>query len=88
MTMNLLPSEVKLIELMRALPLEAAREVEDYAAFKASRIDSWTDDRPESIAAEIDRMASDPDILRAMAAIERDFSRNDNARGASKSAHK
>lgn len=73
MTMNLLPNEIKLIELFRALPKDAAHEVVDFAAFKASRTASWSYDDPASCAAAIERMANDPEILREVAAIEREF---------------
>jgi hypothetical protein len=36
MTLDLHPHEAKLIELIRSLPSDAAREVEDFAAFKAA----------------------------------------------------
>ncbi len=72
MTMNLLPNEVKLIELLRALSEDAAHEVVDFAAFKASRAGSGDGD-PAWCAAEMERMANDPEILREVAAIERDF---------------
>jgi len=73
MTMDLQPSEAKLIELIRSLPSDAAREVEDFASFKAARTASWAHDDPESIARAIERMANDPQMQREIHAIERDF---------------
>ena len=73
MTMDLQPHEAKLIELIRSMPSDAAREVEDFASFKAARTTTWSFDDPTSIAKAIERMANDPEVLREVQAIERDF---------------
>lgn len=71
--MTLFPNEAKLIELLRSLPKSAQDEVVDFASFKASREGTGEYDDPTSLAAEMDRMANDPEVLREVAAIERDF---------------
>jgi hypothetical protein len=55
------------------MPDTAREEVVDFAAFKATRNASWSYDDPASCAAAIERMANDPEILREVAAIERDW---------------
>jgi|1186.fasta_scaffold147643_2 hypothetical protein len=73
MTMDLQPHEAKLIELIRALPSDVAKEVEDFASFKAARTGTWSYDDPGSIARAIERMANDQEVMREVQAIERDF---------------
>ena len=73
MTMDLQPHEAKLIELIRCLPSEAAREIEDFVSFKAARTTTWSYDDPASIAHAMERMANDPQVRREVEAIERDF---------------
>ena len=73
MTMELTPVEAKVVELLRTLPETAAQEVVEFAAFKATRRPHWSYDDPESLARAMERMASDPELLREMQAIERDF---------------
>jgi hypothetical protein len=71
--MDLHPNEAKLIELIRSLPASTAREIEDFASFKAARTAAWSYDDPDSIARALDRMGDDPEIIREVQAIERDF---------------
>lgn len=71
--MTLFPNEAKLIQLLRSLPKHAQDEVVDFAAFKASHTTNWSYDDPALVAAAMERMANDPEILREVAAIERDF---------------
>jgi hypothetical protein len=73
MTMDLQPNEARLIELIRSLPTDAAREIEEYASFKAAKAMTWSYDDPASVANALDRMGSDPQVLREVQAIERDF---------------
>jgi hypothetical protein len=77
MTMDLLPREVKLIELLRALPPRAAEEVADFAAYKASRVQTWSYDDPVACAAAWDRAASDPAFASEVQTIQREFAVTD-----------
>lgn len=71
--MTLFPNEAKLIELLRTLPKGLQDEVVDFASFKASRAGLFNDDDLASIAADIERMSRDPEVLREVGEIERDF---------------
>lgn len=73
MTMNLMPSEVKLIELLRAMPEGARGEVVDFAAYKASRTAAWSYDDPASCAAAWDRAVADPVFVNEVQAIQAEF---------------
>lgn len=72
MTMNLLPREVKLIELLCALPPRAAEEVADFAAFKASRTGLELR-RSCLVAAAWERAATDPAFASEVQAIQSEF---------------
>jgi hypothetical protein len=73
MTMDLQPGEAKLIELIRSMPADAAREVADFATFKAARTATWTYDDPSSCAAAWERAISDPTFAKEIKAIEKEF---------------
>jgi hypothetical protein len=73
MTMDLQPNEAKLIELIRSLPSEAAREIEDFASFKAARTATWSYDDPASCAAAWERAVSDPQFVNEVKAIQEEF---------------
>lgn len=77
MTMDLEPSEAKLIELIRSLPSDAVREVEDFANFKASRSTTWSYDDPASCAAAWKRAVSDTTFVKEVKAIQEEFAVTD-----------
>jgi hypothetical protein len=70
MTMDLQPGEAKLIELIRSMPEDAAREVTDFATFKAARTATWSYDDPASCAAAWERAVSDPTFVKEVKAIK------------------
>ena len=71
------PSELRLIELVRVLPENAAREVADFAAFKAARETTWSYDDPASCAAAWERGISDPTFVSEVRAIQAEFAVTD-----------
>lgn len=73
MTMDLQPHEAKLIELIRTLPTGVAREVEDFASFKAARSATWAYDDPASCAAAWERAVADPAFVEEVQSIQKEF---------------
>ena len=67
------PQELRLIEIVRVLLESAAREVADFAAFKAARGPSWSYDDPASCAAAWERAAADPIFVAEVKAIQAEF---------------